>query len=94
MSKLTLQPNPQRVPLGRLLSVVQDALPTLTAGNIRAARYRANKAVPPRPDPHPYVIHAQGVPHPLADLAIYNEFALTKGWPLVKVEDMKGGGAR
>lgn len=94
MSQFIVQTNHDRVPLDRLLCLLHASMPTLTADNIRAARYRARKATPPRPDPHPYVIREDGVPHPLADLAIYNEMARLKGWPLVRSEDLRGGGAR
>lgn len=92
MSKLKTQSNPHRVPLGHLLATLQGALPFLTQDAIRSARYRARKAG--RPDPHPYVIREDGVPYPLADLMIYNQTARVKGWPLVQVDDVRGGGAR
>lgn len=93
MSELTTLPNPQRIPLGKLLVTIQQSLPTLTQEAIRSARYRARKTG--RPDPHPYAIRESGVPYPLADLTIYNEVARIKGWPLVRAEEMmRRGGAR
>lgn len=92
MSKMTTVSNTARIPLDRLLCLLHSSLPTLTGDNIRAARYRARKAG--LPDPHPYVIREVGVPYTLADLGIYNQTARIKGWPLVQVEDLSGGGAR
>ncbi len=92
MSELTTRPNANRIPLGVLLRMLDPVLPTLTADNIRAARYRARKAG--RPDPHPYAIRESGVPYPLADLPIYNQTARIKGWPLVQIDEVRGEGAR
>lgn len=88
MSKIKTLSNPARIPLGRLLL---DVLPNLNDSAIRSARYRARRAG--RPDPYPFVVREDGVPHPLADLPIYNEQARRKGWPLVQIEE-EGGSAR
>jgi len=88
MSKIKTSRNQKRIPLGHLL---RDVLPFLSHEAIRAARYRARRAG--RMDPYPFVVRETGVPYPLADLPEYNAQALRKGWPLVQINEIEGGGA-
>lgn len=84
----TVVSNTTAMPLGRLLTKVN--IHGLTQEGIRAARYRARKSG--RDDPYPWVYRARGVQYPLARVDGYNDWAVSRAYPLIKFD--QGGSAR